>query len=157
MGLNRRRIRMGLLNAFAFVLKEPAARIKAALYATGLFLFLGIPTALLSNPIIPYLRMIPATPLDYAFLLTTSLLGGVYLALPQKKECRQDKKALGGGLLGFLAFSCPTCSMLLVFLLGFDFMFNVVNPLRPILGVLSIIVLAYAIGKKWQEAKLQLK
>lgn len=142
---------MKLLDAFAFVFREQLG--KAALYATGLFLFLGIPTALLSNPIIPYLRMIPATPLDYVFLLTTSFLGGVYLALPQKKECRQDKKALGGGLLGFFAFACPTCSMLLVFLLGFDFMFNVVNPLRPVLGVLSVAVLAYAIGKKWQESR----
>ena len=39
--------------------------------------------------------------------------------------------------------------MLLVFLLGFDFMYNVVNPIRPLLGIISIIVLSHAIGKKF--------
>lgn len=140
---------MRIINAIAFAFSNPKTRSKAALCSLGLFVILGIPTALLSNPAIPYVRMIPATPLDYAFLFATSLLAAVYLALPENKACKTGKSALGGGFLGFLSFSCPTCSMLLVFLLGFDFMYNVVNPIRPLLGIISIIALSHAIGKKF--------
>ncbi len=162
---------MKIINAVAFAFSNPKTRTKTVLYALGLFVVLGIPTALLSNPVIPYVRMIPATPLDYAFLFATSLLAAVYLALPEdkasqsfvrsvmseqqrselhykNKTCKTGKGALGGGFLGFISFSCPTCSMLLVFLLGFDFMYNVVNPMRPLFGIISIIVLSRAIGEK---------
>lgn len=141
---------MKIINAIAFAFSDSKTRSKAALHALGLFAILGIPTALLSNPIIPYVRMIPATQLDYVFLFATSLLAAVYLALPENKACKTGKGALGGGFLGFISFSCPTCSMLLVFLLGFDFMYNVVNPIRPLLGIISIIVLSHAIGKKFE-------
>ena len=142
---------MRIINAIAFAFSNPKTRNNAALYALGFFVVLGIPTALLSNPVIPYVRMIPATPLDYAFLFATSLLAAVYLALPENKACKTGKGALGGGFLGFLSFSCPTCSMLLVFLLGFDFMYSVVNPIRPLLGIISIVVLSHAIGEKFAE------
>ena len=140
---------MRFIDAVVYSFTNPKIRTKAFLYAASLFLVLGIPTALLSNPIIPYVRMIPATAFDYAFLFTTAFLGGVYFALPANKVCKPNKSALAGGFFGFLAFGCPICNKLFVLLLGFDFLFNIVNPIRPFLGIISIIVLAYAIDKKW--------
>lgn len=139
--------RMKFPNALKHAFSNPKLRPKALLYSLALFLLLGIPTALLPNPIIPYIRMTPATPLDYLFLLTTSLLAGAYLVLPAKTSC-PNKTALGGGALGFLAFSCPICNHILVLALGMSLMSAVVDPLRPLLWLLSIAILSYAIEKK---------
>lgn len=143
---------MKTFGAVAFAFTSPTLRVRTVAYAIGLFVLLGIPTALLSNPIIPYIRMVPATPLDYVFLAATSVLAAVYLALPAGK-CKADKTAAGGGVLGFLSFACPTCIHLLVLLVGFEFAYNVINPLRPAIGLFSIIVLAYAIEKKFSSAQ----
>ncbi len=141
------------LQAIVFAFSNKKARTKTIAYTIGLFIVFSIPTALLSNPIIPYIRMIQSTWLDYFFLLTTSLLAAVFLALPKNKTCNPNASAFGGGFLGFLSFACPTCNQLFVSLLGFTFMYNIVNPIRPIIGVLSIIVLLYVIGRKWTEQK----
>ncbi len=140
---------MGIIGALKFAFTDAKTRGKTLLWAMGLFLLFGIPTALLSNPILPYVRMIPATWMDYAFLLTTSILAAVYFALPENQACRTGKGAAGGGILGFLAFSCPTCNHLLLLIFGYAFLFDVLNPLRPLLGAVSIIVLLYAVGKKF--------
>ncbi|MCI0562185.1 MAG: hypothetical protein MN733_27180 [Nitrososphaera sp.] len=121
--------------------------IKTVAYSIGLLLLFGIPTALLSNPIIPYIRPIMATPFDYIFLFTTSLLGGVYMAIPSR-SCAKDRTASGGALLGFLAFGCPTCNYLLVLLLGYTLLLDVFDPLRPAIGLVSMVFLLYAINKK---------
>ena len=145
---------MKTIDAIKFAFTNSETQAKAILYTIGLFLFLGIPTALLSTPLIPYIRMIPATPLDYVFLFTTALLAAVYMILPENKICKPDKTAFGGGFLGFLAFGCPICNKLFVLLLGFDFMYNIVNPIRPFLGLLSVAVLIYAIDKKWHAMNI---
>ncbi len=140
---------MEIISALKFAFTDAKTRGKAVLYALGLFLLFGIPTALLSNPIIPYLRMIPATWLDYVFLFTTSVLAAVYLVLPENKSCPSGKGAAGGGLLGYLAFACPTCNHLLLLVFGYAFLYDVLNPIRPLLGLLSIIVLIYSVEKKF--------
>ncbi|MEM2138339.1 MAG: hypothetical protein QW568_04590, partial [Candidatus Anstonellaceae archaeon] len=73
---------MKALDAVKFAFTAPSLRWRTIAYALGLFVLLGIPTALLSNPVIPYIRMIPANPLDYVFLAATSILAAVYLVLP---------------------------------------------------------------------------
>ncbi len=126
----------------------PGFLAKFVIYSIGLFIILGIPTALFPNPIIPYTRMIPSNILDYVFLFTTSVLAGFYFALPKSNACNPNKSAFGGGIFGFLAFACPTCIQLLVLLFGYAFLFNILNPLRPIIGLLSIGFLLFAISKK---------
>jgi hypothetical protein len=120
---------------------------RAVAYSIGLLLLFGIPTALISNPIIPFIRPIMATPFDYFFLVTTALLGGVYLAIPSR-SCTVDRTASSGALLGFLAFGCPTCNFLLVLLLGYPLLLGVFDPLRPVIGLFSVVFLLHAINKK---------
>ena len=114
-------------------------------YSLGMLIVSGIATALIPNPI--FVRMILTSTLDYFFLISTSLLAGIYFALPLN-YCNADRKAMGGSILGFLAFACPTCNKIFVLLLGFVFVNTIIDPLRPLFGVLSIVVLLYAINKK---------
>jgi len=126
-------------------------KIKYALLAivlsAALFAVLGTPTALVPNPFLNYVRMIPATLLDYFFLATTSIMLAALISL---KLYYRSKKQLGtkefvGGVAGFIAFSCPICNMLLVALLGSATIMAFIEPLRPILGVVSIAILGYLI------------
>ena len=135
----------GKLERLAAAFSDWKTLAKAALYAVAILLILGIPTALIPNPV--FHRMTPSNALDYFFLLTTSLLAGAYLAIPAK-TCPHDVKAAGGGVLGLLAFACPICDKLLVLLLGATFLMAYFDPIRPLLGVISIVLLLYAIDKK---------
>ena len=131
-------------------------KIKYALIAFGLsiifIIIMGIPTALISIPFISYARMIPSSNLDYFFLFATSALLAILISL---KLYFRSKKQIGikefiGGALGFIAFSCPLCSILLVTLLGSVIISSFIEPLRPIFGIISIIILIYLIYKTLQ-------
>lgn len=102
----------------------------------GLVLLFGTPTALIPNPIIQYVRMVPATLLDYAFLVIISGLLAFYLSFSN-----QPKTNLPVGIAsvaGFISFACPICNYLLVAALGFPFILSTIEPLRPFLGIVSI-------------------
>lgn len=105
------------------------------------FVFLGTPTALVPNPFIHYTRMTPITWLDYFFLSTTSALLSINLIFFLGKKTKKEGAMLGGGFLGFLAFACPICNMLLVSLVGATFVLAFIEPLRPFFGAASIIIL----------------
>lgn len=126
-------------------------KIKYALIAIGMsivfFIIMGIPTALVPNPLIQYTRMIEATGLDYFFLATTSIMLAALISLKLyfKSEKQVGAKELAGGGAGFIAFSCPICNVLLVALLGGATIMTFIEPLRPILGMVSIAILGYLI------------
>ena len=124
------------------------------LLTVGFSLVFGIPTALVPNPW--FVRMIKATPIDYVFLYLESALAGSYvtLALEQKSKGMIDGKcAVGGGVLGFLAFACPICNKLLVFLFGIGILLSYLQPVRLYLGILGIALLSYALCLKIQQIK----
>ena len=102
---------------------------------------LGIPTALIPNPLIHYIRMTPITWLDYFFLISTSILLTINLIVFLDKKTKKGNALLGGGFIGFLSFACPTCNLLLVSLLGYAFIWEFIEPLRPIFGIVSIVIL----------------
>lgn len=102
---------------------------------------LGTPTALIPNPLIHYVRMTPITWLDYFFLFTTGILVSANIIIFLEKKAKKEGAIFGGGFLGFLAFACPICNIILVSLLGSAFILTFIEPLRPIFGVASIIIL----------------
>jgi len=57
-------------------------------------LLFGIPLALIPNPLIPYYRMIPATLLDYFFLIVISVLIGLYFSYLIGIEKLTNKKLI---------------------------------------------------------------
>ncbi|QCC51907.1 hypothetical protein [Halapricum salinum] len=118
--------------------------------AIGVFSLFGVVTGLIPNPL--YVRMVPRTAVDYLFLVSTALLAGVYAAQrvattvpggdrtsPSKNE---DRVMMGGLVGGFLAVGCPICNVFLLALFSSSALMTYFDPLRPLLGVFSVALLA---------------
>ncbi|MFB6175017.1 MAG: hypothetical protein ABEJ87_03490 [Candidatus Nanohalobium sp.] len=112
---------------------------EALIAGTIFFLVTGAVTGLIPNPV--YIRKVPITLPDYFFLATTTILAALYFG---KEKCTvsQQRFAGVGGVLGFLAFGCPICNALLLALFSSSAIMTYFNPLRPLLGIISTLVLA---------------
>lgn len=120
---------------------------------TVIFLLaLGMPTAVIPNPF--FTRMTPVYWFDYFYLVTDSLLLGIYfgLALSKKIMGRSDGKIAGGGLAGFLGIACPICNKLLLLIFGTTWLLQYFEPIRPLVGLLSVIILLWAIRTAYRPA-----
>jgi len=98
----------------------------------------GIVTVLIPNSF--FVRMTPITSLDYIFLLSSSLPLGAYTGVHYYKKNNVQKCNVAvatGGIGSFLAFACPVCNKLLVFLFGATALMTYFEPYRPVLGVVS--------------------
>ncbi len=120
---------------------------------SGVFALFGLVTGLIPNPL--YVRMVPRTPVDYLFLTLTALLASVYTAqrvatdVPQSglegedgDTSSEDRWAVGGLVGGFLAVGCPICNVFLLALFSSSALMTYFDPLRPLLGVVSVALLA---------------
>ena len=124
----------------------------SALYTAGSALLLGVPTRLIPNPL--FSRVLPTGPQDYVIWIASVLLLGPLLALmtlypmpsqkaaPGKRSVAGTGRALGGALLSFFSVGCPVCNKVVVLLLGLGGAMTIFNPLRPFLGLASIVLLA---------------
>ncbi len=135
----------GIMRKAMEAFSDGQTMVRLLLYSFGILALFGLVTATIPNPV--FMRMMPASALDFFFLATTAFLGGAYLALPAN-ACAADGKAAGGTLFGLLAFACPVCNKLLVMLLGYAALFELFDPLRPLVGAISIVVLGHAIIRK---------
>lgn len=125
------------------------------LFSSGLFLLLGGVTALLPNRF--FIRMTPVIPLDYVYLTLTSLLSGTYISLHLYQKQYQNRTctiaAYSGGAGGFLGFGCSLCNKPLLLLLGATGVLTYVEPYRPLMGGIGILLLAYAVYSKGRSVK----
>ncbi|MFC3959336.1 hypothetical protein [Halovivax cerinus] len=117
-----------------------------ALVAVGVFSLFGVVTGLVENPL--YVRMVPRTPVDYLLLTVTALLAGVYVAQRLATErtgtgdaTGEDRWAIGGLVGGFLAVGCPICNVFLLALFSSSALMTYFDPLRPVLGLVSVAML----------------
>jgi predicted membrane protein len=118
----------------------------SVLFSGGAALLLGIPTVLIVNHW--FIRMTPTSPQDYIIWILSALLIGPVAALALLYPMKQDIQKAGGGramlgtFLSFLSVGCPVCNKVVVFLLGFSGAMTFFNPLRPFLGIASVVLLA---------------
>ncbi len=124
----------------------------SALYTAGSALLLGIPTRLIPTPL--FSRVVPTSPQDYVIWIVSALLLGPLLSLmtlypmpskkatPGKRSIAGTGRAFGGALLSFFSVGCPVCNKVVVLLLGLGGAMTIFNPLRPFLGLASIVLLA---------------
>lgn len=130
----------------------PGRRIAAAALATTTFaLAVGIPTGLVPTPL--YTRMTPVLWWNYVAWAVTAVLGGLvvatYIRRPGDHSPRSGATAAtGGGLLTAFAVGCPVCNKLVVAALGVSGAMTIWAPLQPVLAVLSIIGLAWALRRR---------
>ena len=130
----------------------------AAGVALGTYLFFGLSTAVLANPV--FGREIPPTPWSPNVLLATAILSGLLTATyvrndgpapmaPESVEpapgARTAKVGALGSLLAYLAIGCPVCNKLALILLGTTGALNVFAPIQPYLGAIGIGLLAIAL------------
>jgi len=123
----------------------------SALYTAGSGLLLGIPTRLIPTPL--FSRVVPTSPQDYVIWIVSALLLGPLLSLmtlypmptpkatPGKQSIAGTGRAFGGALLSFFSVGCPVCNKVVVLLLGLGGAMTIFNPLRPFLGLASLVLL----------------
>ena len=110
-------------------------------------LALGIPTAIIPNPV--FHRVIAAGASNYFFWASTSVVTGALLAtyaLPRTVRDRAAEAGLGGGFLAFLAVGCPVCNKAVVMLIGTSGAVSIFQPIQPVLGALGLILASIALG-----------
>lgn len=124
----------------------------AALLGTlGSLLLLGLPTALIPNPV--FGRQIAAEPWTYWVWLASAPLAGLVLAtyaVPAPASAGATAATDGpsgtlaslAGLGVFLAVGCPICNKVALMLLGTSGALAVFGPLQPVLGAASLVALA---------------
>lgn len=133
----------------------PPRRIAAAALATVVFaLAVGVPTGLVPTPL--YTRMTPVLWWNYVVWAVTAALGGLvvatYIRRPHDRAPRNGAAAAsGGGLLTAFAVGCPVCNKLVVATLGVSGAMTVWAPLQPVLAVLSIVGLGWALRRRLQN------
>lgn len=118
----------------------------------SLYLIFGAVTSIVKNQF--FTRMTPVGWFEHASLITTSLLLGIYIGLvyygkPTKKGKICNASATAGGIFGFLTFGCPICNKIFVFFLGVAGVLTYFEPIRPFLGVFSILFLVFPIIQKY--------
>ncbi len=116
------------------------------------YMIFGIVAAIISNKF--FTRMTPVGWLEQASLIITSLLLGAYFGLAcyaksTNKVC--NRTAAAGGVFGFLTFGCSICNKILVFFLGIAGVLTYFDPLRPLLGIASILFLGFSIIQKYKS------
>jgi hypothetical protein len=130
----------------------------AAGVAVGTYLFFGLSTAVLANPV--FGREVPPTPWSPNVLLATAILSGLLTATyvrndgpaPIRMETiepeagsRTARAGALGSLLAYLAIGCPVCNKIALLLLGTTGALNLYAPIQPYLGAIGITLLALAL------------
>ena len=127
------------------------AIVKGMAVSVGSFLLFGVVTGLLPNPV--YIRMVPRTLFDYTFLVLTSLFAGIYIAQQSITNWSgNDSLAIGSTIVGFLAFSCPICNVLLLALFSNSVLMTYLDPYRPLLGVVSVLLFTGLLYYRYQQS-----
>jgi len=111
-------------------------------------LLLGVPSAVIPNPF--FVRMTPTEPANYLVWLISAPLSGLLIATYIGRDgVKADPHADSGsgritiaGIGAYLAIGCPICNKIIVAVLGVSGALNVFAPLQPVIGALSIALLA---------------
>jgi hypothetical protein len=130
---------------------ETRFRLVAAAASALSLLVLGLPADLVPNPL--FGRQIAAEPFAYVVWLVSAPLAGLVVAtylVPAPGEAgraaalpgRSGPLATVGAIGAFLAVGCPVCNKVALLLLGWSGALTVFGGLQPVIGALSVVLLA---------------
>jgi hypothetical protein len=134
------------------VMMWPAKRwVTAFVVAIATFFVIGIPTAVIENPI--FGRAIGVTAWSVPVLIATSVLSGMLFATYVRMDAvitDENSAKVGsiGGFLAYLAVGCPVCNKLALIALGSTGAIQYFGPVQPYLGAAGILLLMYALRKR---------
>ena len=143
--------------AVASITSWPARRWLVALLAGGAAaLAIGVPTGVVETSF--YTRMTPVTWWNYPVWAISAVLVGLMAAtyvrvegVPTQAPDR-SRRTVGATLLSAFAVGCPICNKLVVALIGVSGALSYWAPLQPVLGVLSIAILAAGLAVRLRGA-----
>ena len=130
----------------------PPRRVTVAALATAIYgLAIGIPTGVVPSPL--YTRMTSVLWWNIPIWATSAVLAGLltatYIRRPADDSPRSGTAAAsGGGLLAALSVGCPVCNKLVVALLGASGAMSIWALAQPVLGLLSVLGLAWVLRKR---------
>ena len=118
-----------------------------AALAGGIYILItGILAGIIANPL--FHRTVPADTWNLlAWLLPAALAGPLAATypVPWPQSCSITGRAGAGGVLSFMAAGCPVCNKLVVLAVGASGALAYFRPLQPVLGALSLVLLAAAL------------
>lgn len=126
----------------------------ALLAGLGTVVLVAVPTDLLDTPL--FGRSIAPTWWAWPVLLATAVLGGLlaatYVALPAAGpgpgEGGAARMGTAGGLVTFFAVGCPVCNKVVLLALGASGAVRWFAPVQPLLGVLALGLLGWALRRR---------
>ncbi len=136
-------VRLALESMRAWTARRWAVAIVVSAVAA---LLMGVPTGIVRTSL--YTRMTPVTWWDYPVWAISALLVGLTAATYLRGAATggavpdRSRRALGASVLSTFAIGCPICNKLVVGLIGASGALSYWAPLQPVLGVLSITLLA---------------
>ncbi|MEO5982267.1 MAG: hypothetical protein ABIQ13_08140 [Pedococcus sp.] len=141
----------------------------AAAAATGYALAVAVPTDLVDTPV--FSREIPPTwwswPAVVLSALLVGLLAATYVSGPEpvpgadggrgaaapSAQDDQSLSAYAGGFLSFFAVGCPVCNKLVLLALGYTGALTWFQPLQPLLQLLGLVLLSWALRRRLSAAR----
>lgn len=121
-----------------------------ALTAGLVFVLVAIVTVLIPNSF--FTREIPPTWWSYGALGISSVLTGMlvatYISSPIEDTGATSKSGFFGSILTFFAVGCPVCNKLVLLALGTSGAMKFFEPVQPILALLSIALLTWALVRR---------
>ena len=121
----------------------------AAVTATAIGLAVGSPSGLIDTPWDS--RMTPTLWWNYPIWLATAVLGGLIAATYiQARTAPRMEKKLWATVGSALAVGCPVCNKVVVAVVGVSGALTVWAPLQPILAVVSVALLGWALQRRLQ-------
>lgn len=129
--------------------------VRAVPYALVAAVLIGVPSDLIDTPI--FGRPVDSRPIDYVLLVITSALIGLVFAIRVPSELTEEQAAaeerngtrtMWGGTLSFLAVGCPVCNQAVVALLGTSGALSWWAPVQPVIGVLAVAVVLWALRER---------
>lgn len=123
----------------------PRRWLVVAVTAVVFVLGTGMPTDVVPNPL--FSRVTPVQWWSYPILAATGILAGLVIAtyVSRPSGALGVSTTAGGGLMSALAIGCPVCNKLVVALVGFSGALSVWAPLQPIIGLVSLALLGWAL------------
>lgn len=124
----------------------------------GSLLLLGIPTAVIPNPL--FVRMTPTETFNILVWLGSAPLIGLLIATyvhPPRVALRGEDGERGagratlGGVAAYLAIGCPICNKVIVAALGVSGALSYFAPLQPIIGAGSLALLGATLAWRLRD------
>lgn len=139
-------------NCFSALFSWSARRwLVAAVAAVVTYLVVGLPTAVIENPI--FGRSVEVTPWSVPVLVITSVLSGLLVASYFRNDViTPEEKSIKiggvGAVLSYLAVGCPVCNKLVLIALGSTGAIKYFAPVQPFLAWLGVLLLAFAVQQR---------